>query len=64
MLAEIKRLCLKHGYSQSDLATAAGVSVQYISDVLAHQKSVSDKLAKAFGYRRVVVFEKVSDTDA
>lgn len=57
----LKQECERVGTRK--VASDAGTSVAYVSDVVRYGKSVSDKLARALGYRRVVRFERI-DTDA
>jgi hypothetical protein len=42
--------------SQKEVAKLLGVSAQYVCDVLAGRREVSEKLGRALGYQRVVSF--------
>lgn len=44
---------------QQIAASAWRVSPQYVSDVLAGRREPGQKLLKALGYRRVVIYERV-----
>lgn len=46
--------------SQKTLAERAGVSPQYLCDVLKGRRDVSAQMAERFGYRRVVTFEPIA----
>lgn len=47
-------------FSPTQKATAEelGISPQYLGDILAGRREISDRVAKALGFRRVVTFEK------
>ena len=47
-----------------ELAESAGVSYSFVRDTILGRKSVSDKLARALGYRKVVRFEPLETPDA
>lgn len=48
-------------FSPTQKATAKelGISPQYLGDILAGRREISDRVAKALGFRRVVTFERL-----
>lgn len=46
--------------SQKTLAERAGVSPQYLCDVLKGRRDVSAQMAERFGYMRVITFEPIA----
>ncbi len=59
--SRIRRLLRKrvrrHG-TQLATARALGISSQYLNDVLRERREISDKLANALGFDRVIVFQR------
>ena len=45
--------------SQSDVARAAGISVQLMCDILAGRRRYSPKLLKYLGFKKVVVYQRI-----
>lgn len=52
--------CFNEG-SQKKWADRAGISQSYVSAVLKQKSAISEKLALALGYRRVVGFIKIEE---
>jgi len=50
------RASIKEGGSQAAFAHAHGFSRAYLSDVVRVVRQISDRLAQALGFRRVVAF--------
>ncbi len=48
------------GSSQKEVAKRLRLTPQYINDVLHRRRPVSGQMAKKLGYKRVIVFERVS----
>lgn len=61
MRGEIRCDIAKLGLTQEEWAKLKGFSAQFICDVLAGRRNVTDSLAKAMGYERVVVFRRCND---
>lgn len=57
----VKDYCAIGNTTQRELAASAGVSAQFVNDVIRGRRDVSDTLAREFGYRRVVRFERIND---
>lgn len=49
--------------SQRAWARRAGVSPQYVCDVLKGRASIGDMIAVALGYRRAILFERLPKAD-
>lgn len=63
---ELIRGIVKETGSQSKAAKRLDISAQYLGDVLAGKRAISDQLARRLpptGYRRVIFFEKVFPSD-
>lgn len=45
--------------AQNKTAERIGVSPQYINDLIRGRREPSQKIASAFGYKRIVVFEEL-----
>lgn len=58
LLAEIRKTCAEN--SQAEEAERVGVSRQYLCDVLKGRRAVTAGLARAFGYERIVRYDKHS----
>lgn len=56
MRMELARLCAVS--TQTAVGERLGFSAQFINDVLAERRGVTDALANAMGYRRVVRFKR------
>lgn len=56
---ELRQACVEAG-SQRAWALRHGFSSPYVSDVLSGRREISDNLARALGYRRVVSWEPVA----
>lgn len=59
-LVERLKMEVKRVDGQDVLARRLGISPQYLCDVLKFRREPGDKLLKAFGYRRVVIYEHLS----
>ena len=46
--------------SQKDMAENLGVTPQFLNDVLRGRREISYRLAEAMGFRRLVLFERIS----
>ena len=57
-LRDVLATKVKQAGEQRIVAQALGVSPQYLCDVLKGRREPADKLLKALGYRRVVIYEK------
>lgn len=49
--------------SQKAVAEHLDISQAYMGDILAGKRDISDQVARRFGYRRVVFFEKLFAAD-
>lgn len=49
-----------NGSSQKEVAKRLRLTPQYINDVLHSRRPVSAKMAKKLGYKRIIVFERMS----
>lgn len=58
LLVEL-RLSVELANSQKTWAEFVGISQQYLSDVLNGHREPGDKICKALGYQKVVLFEKI-----
>jgi predicted DNA-binding protein (UPF0251 family) len=52
----LRRLVEEEG-SQTQAAAKLGISSGYLSEILTNGRPISDKVAKALGYERVVVYK-------
>lgn len=52
-------LAIKVSGSQKQFAKEAGISEQYLSDVLNGRRDVGDKILKWFGLERVVYYRRI-----
>jgi predicted DNA-binding protein (UPF0251 family) len=52
----LRRLVDEEG-SQTQAAAKLGISSGYLSEILTNGRPISDKVAKALGYERVVVYK-------
>jgi plasmid maintenance system antidote protein VapI len=48
-----------HGSTQKKAAEELGVSSQFLNDVLRGRREISATLAKAMGYQRRTIFERI-----
>lgn len=62
-LKDLRERCKGHG-AQKRVAREVGISEAYLSDVLNGKAGIGDGLANAFGYRRVVNFQKLNPETA
>lgn len=61
---KLRKVILKHIIelgSMSALAKKLGVSLAYLSDVMADKREPGEKLLTALGYRRVVLYEPMDE---
>jgi predicted DNA-binding protein (UPF0251 family) len=54
---EILRRLVEEEGSQTQAAAKLGISSGYLSEILTNGKPISDKVAEALGYERVVVYK-------
>lgn len=64
MRAEIRCDIKNSGMTQEQWAQQMGFSAQFICDVLAGRRNVTDSLAAAMDYERVVLFRRTTSTQA
>jgi predicted DNA-binding protein (UPF0251 family) len=57
-IAMLRRLVDDEG-SQTQAAAKLGISSGYLSEILTNGRPISDKVAKALGYERVVVYKPI-----
>lgn len=58
LLAILHLIVVRHG-SQKDAAKALGISAQYLNDVLLKRREPGEKLLRALGYQRVVLYTPI-----
>lgn len=58
----IRHIIREHG-SQSAVAKSLNISPAYLSDILNGKRAISEEVAKRLGYRRVVFFEKILESE-
>lgn len=57
LIAVIRDKCLEAG-SQKIIASRAGISPAYLSDVLCRRREISKEFAEKFGYEKIVIFRQ------
>jgi predicted DNA-binding protein (UPF0251 family) len=55
----LRRLVDEEG-SQTQAAAKLGISSGYLSEILANGKPISDKVAKALGYEKIVLYKQIA----
>lgn len=60
MLKKVREFVVGNG-NQTAAARELGISNAFMSDILHEARPVPDKVARVLGYKRVVVYQVVSD---
>ena len=58
----IREIVIEAG-SKTDAADQLGISKQYLNDILFERRAISDNVAHALGYRRIIRFEPIDEDE-